>query len=52
LRDGKIRLVRKHYQPAAREDEESAPGPRPWLRVSPRGVPGDALDMGIDGGGI
>jgi uncharacterized protein (DUF934 family) len=52
LRDGKIRLVRKHYQPAAREDEESAPGPRPWLRVSPRGVPGDALESGIDGGGI
>jgi uncharacterized protein (DUF934 family) len=52
LRDGKIRLVRKHYQPAAREDEELAPGPRPWLRVSSRGVPGDAHESGIDGGGI
>jgi uncharacterized protein (DUF934 family) len=52
LRDGKIELVRNHYQAAAREPEESAPGRRPWLRVSPRGVPGDALDMGIDGGGI
>ena len=52
LRDGKIRLVRKHYQPAAREYEERAPGLRPWLRVSPRGVPGDAHESGIDGGGI
>jgi uncharacterized protein (DUF934 family) len=52
LRDGKIRLVRNHYQSAAREDEETAPGPRPWLRISPRGVPGDALEIGIDGGGI
>jgi uncharacterized protein (DUF934 family) len=52
LRDGKIKLVHKHYQPAAREDEEAAPGPRPWLRVSPRGVPGDAQEVGIDGGGI
>jgi uncharacterized protein (DUF934 family) len=52
LRDGKIRFVRKHYQPAAREDEEAAPRPRPWLRVSPRGVPGDAHETGIDGGGI
>ncbi|MEA2758118.1 MAG: hypothetical protein QOH65_731 [Methylobacteriaceae bacterium] len=52
LRDGKMRLVRKHYQPAAREDEEAAPGLRPWLRVSPRGVPGDSHDIGIDGGGI
>jgi uncharacterized protein (DUF934 family) len=52
LRDGKIRLVHKHYQPAAREDEEAAPGVRPWLRVSPRGVPGDSHDTGIDGGGI
>jgi uncharacterized protein (DUF934 family) len=52
LRDGKITLVRKHYQAAAREDEEAAPGPRPWLRISPRGVPGDALEIGIDGGGI
>ena len=52
LRDGKITLVSNHYQPAAREDEETAPGPRPWLRVSPRGVPGDAPETGIDGGGI
>jgi uncharacterized protein (DUF934 family) len=52
LRDGKIKLVHKHYQPASREDEEAAPGPRPWLRISPRGVPGDALEIGIDGGGI
>jgi uncharacterized protein (DUF934 family) len=52
LRDGKIKLVHKHYQPAAREDEEAAPGPRPWLRVSPRGVTGDAQAIGIDGGGI
>ena len=52
LRDGKIKLVRKHYQPAAREDEEAAPGPRPWLRISPRGIPGDAHDVGLDGGGI
>jgi uncharacterized protein (DUF934 family) len=52
LRDGKVKLVHKHYQPAAREDEEAAPGPRPWLRVSPRGVPGDAHESGIDGGGI
>jgi uncharacterized protein (DUF934 family) len=52
LRDGKIRLVRKYYQAAAREDEETAPGPRPWLRVSPRGVPGDAHEIGVNGGGI
>jgi uncharacterized protein (DUF934 family) len=52
LRDGKVKLVHKHYQPAAREDEEAAPGRRPWLRVSPRGVPGDAHEIGIDGGGI
>jgi uncharacterized protein (DUF934 family) len=52
LRDGTIKLVRNHYQAAAREGEESAPGPRPWLRVSPRAVPGDALDIGLDGGGI
>jgi uncharacterized protein (DUF934 family) len=52
LRDGKIKLVHKHYQAAAREDEEAAPGRRPWLRVSPRGVPGDAHEIGIDGGGI
>jgi uncharacterized protein (DUF934 family) len=52
LRDGKIKLVHRHYQPAALEDEEAAPGPRPWLRVSPRGVPGDAHEIGIDGGGI
>ena len=52
LRDGKIRLVRKHYQPAAREDEEAAGGPRPWLRVSPRNVPGAPHETGIDGGGI
>jgi uncharacterized protein (DUF934 family) len=52
LRDGRIRLVHRHYQPAAREDEEAVPGPRPWLRVSPRGVPGDAHEIGIDGGGI
>jgi uncharacterized protein (DUF934 family) len=52
LRDGKITLVRNHYQPAARENEEAAPGRRPWLRVSRRGVPGDALDVGMDGGGI
>jgi uncharacterized protein (DUF934 family) len=52
LRDGKITLVHKHYQAAAREDEEAAPGLRPWLRVSPRGVPGDAHETGIDGGGI
>jgi uncharacterized protein (DUF934 family) len=52
LRDGKIKLVHKHYQAAAREDEEAAPGPRPWLRISPRGVPGDAHETGLDGGGI
>jgi uncharacterized protein (DUF934 family) len=52
LRDGKIKLVHKHYQPAVRENEEAAPGPRPWLRVSPRGVPGDAHEIGVDGGGI
>jgi uncharacterized protein (DUF934 family) len=52
LRDGKIKLVRNHYQPGAREDEEAAPGPRPWLRVSPRNVPGAPHDIGIDGGGI
>lgn len=52
LRDGKITLVRNHYQAAAREREESAPGPRPWLRVSLRGVPGGGHDMGLDGGGI
>jgi uncharacterized protein (DUF934 family) len=52
LRDGKITLVRNHYQAASRESEEAAPGPRPWLRVSPRGVPGDAHETGIDGGGI
>jgi uncharacterized protein (DUF934 family) len=52
LRDGKITLVRNHYQAASREGEEAAPGPRPWLRVSPRGVPGDAHETGIDGGGI
>jgi uncharacterized protein (DUF934 family) len=52
LRDGKIRLVHKHYQPAAREEEEAAPGPRLWLRVSPRGVPGAPHETGIDGGGI
>jgi uncharacterized protein (DUF934 family) len=52
LRDGKIKLVHNHYQPAAREDEEAAPGPRPWLRVSPRGVPGAPHETGIDGGGI
>jgi uncharacterized protein (DUF934 family) len=52
LRDGKIKLVHKHYQAAAREDEEAARGRRPWLRVSPRGVPGDAHEIGIDGGGI
>jgi uncharacterized protein (DUF934 family) len=52
LRDGKIKLVHNHYQPAAREDEETAPGPRPWLRVSPRSVPGAPHETGIDGGGI
>jgi uncharacterized protein (DUF934 family) len=52
LQDGKIKLVHKHYQAAAREDEEAAPGRRPWLRVSPGGVPGDAHEIGIDGGGI
>jgi uncharacterized protein (DUF934 family) len=52
LRDGKIRRVRKHYQPAAREEEEAAGGPRPWLRVSPRSVPGAPHETGIDGGGI
>jgi uncharacterized protein (DUF934 family) len=52
LRDGKIKLVHKHYQPAAREDEEAAPGSRPWLRVSPRNVPGASHETGIDGGGI
>jgi uncharacterized protein (DUF934 family) len=52
LRDGKIKLVHKHYQAAAREDEEAAPGRRPWLRASPRGVPGDAHEIGSDGGGI
>jgi hypothetical protein len=52
LRDGKIKLVHKHYQAAALEDEEAAPGPRPWLRISPRGVPGDAHETGLDGGGI
>jgi uncharacterized protein (DUF934 family) len=52
LRDGKIRLVHKHYQLAAQEDEEAAPGPRPWLRVSPRNVPGDAHEGGTFGGGI
>lgn len=52
LRDGKITLVRNHYQPAAREDEETAPGPRPWLRISPRGVPGDAQETGTQGEGI
>jgi uncharacterized protein (DUF934 family) len=52
LRDGKIKLVHKHYQPGAREDEEAAPGPRPWLRVSPRAVPGGAHETGLDGGGI
>jgi uncharacterized protein (DUF934 family) len=52
LRDGKIRLVRNHYQPAAREDEEAAPGPRPWLRVSARNIPGAPHETGIDGGGI
>jgi uncharacterized protein (DUF934 family) len=52
LRDGKIRFVRKHYQPAAREEEEVAGGPRPWLRVSPRNIPGAPHETGIDGGGI
>ena len=52
LRDGKIKLLRKHYQAAARENEEAAPGPRPWLRVSPRNLPGDAHETGLDGGGI
>jgi uncharacterized protein (DUF934 family) len=52
LRDGKIKLVHKHYQAAAREDEEAAPGWRPWLRVSPRDVPGAPHDTGLDGGGI
>jgi uncharacterized protein (DUF934 family) len=52
LRDGKIKLVPNHYQPGARDDEEAAPGPRPWLRVSPRNVPGARHDIGIDGGGI
>jgi uncharacterized protein (DUF934 family) len=52
LRDGKIKLVHKHYQPAAREDEETAPGPRLWLRVSPGNVPGDAHESGTFGGGI
>ena len=52
LRDGKIKLVHKHYQAASREDQEAAPGPRPWLRVSPRSVPGAPHETGIDGGGI
>jgi uncharacterized protein (DUF934 family) len=52
LRDGKIKLVHKHYQAAAREGEEAAPGWRPWLRVSPRDVPGAPHDTGMDGGGI
>jgi uncharacterized protein (DUF934 family) len=52
LRDGKIKLVHKHYQAASREDEEAAPGPRPWLRVSPRSVPGAPHETGIDGGSI
>ena len=52
LRDGKIKLVYNHYQPAARESEEATAGRRPWLRVSPRGVPGDAHEIGTDGGGI
>jgi uncharacterized protein (DUF934 family) len=52
LRDGKTKLVHKHYQPAARDDEEAAPGPRPWLRVSARNIPGAPHETGIDGGGI
>jgi uncharacterized protein (DUF934 family) len=52
LRDGKVKLVRRHYQPASRESEETAPGSRPWLRVSPRNLPGEAHETGMDGGGI
>jgi uncharacterized protein (DUF934 family) len=52
LRVGKIKLVHTHYQAAAREHEEAAPGPRPWLRVSPRDVPGASHETGMDGGGI
>jgi uncharacterized protein (DUF934 family) len=52
LRDGKIRLMHNHYQPAARQDEEAAPGPRPWLRVSARNIPGAPHETGTDGGGI
>ncbi|GAC1559051.1 MAG: DUF934 domain-containing protein [Beijerinckiaceae bacterium] len=53
LREGKIVLVRKHYQPAAREGEETSPGPRAWLRISPpRAVPGAPRDDAMFGGGI
>jgi uncharacterized protein (DUF934 family) len=52
LREGKIVLVRNHYQPAVREAEEAAPGPRPWLRISPRAVPGAPRDDATFGGGI
>ncbi|BBF93451.1 DUF934 domain-containing protein [Blastochloris tepida] len=34
LREGRIKAVRHHYQPASREGTETRPGPRPWLRVS------------------
>jgi uncharacterized protein (DUF934 family) len=34
LREGRIRLVRHHYQPASNEAAETRPGPRPWLRLS------------------
>jgi uncharacterized protein (DUF934 family) len=34
LREGRIKRVTHHYQPAANEGAEARPGPRPWLRLS------------------
>ena len=34
LREGRVKLVRHHYQPASNEEAETRPGPRPWLRLT------------------
>ncbi|ALK09824.1 hypothetical protein BVIR_2054 [Blastochloris viridis] len=34
LREGRLKAVRHHYQPASNEAAEARPGPRPWLRIS------------------